>query len=322
VPEAKERRVFVTLTGGLGNQLFQLAAAIYLAQGGPIVCESVDGNPRLNSKLEPQIRCFKLPFNVHFNAKQRKSKIYSKLFGYTLRSGYAPNSFESSKFFKVFIKIVNYFAIFIRTGKPRSYLIASDIGFSPLHPRQAQNHLVGYFQSYKWLEDENTHQNLRGIYLPNFTPTFGYQDLADLERPTLIHVRLTDYISESSFGLLSKTYYEKAIQKLENEGRLKPGDKLWVFSDDIAAAKELLSFIDDDKVRWIVDKEDCPAKTLEVMRMCHNYIISNSTFSWWGATLSHNEGVAVVYPQPWFKGALTPRLLTRESWMPIKSEWR
>jgi hypothetical protein len=322
MPETRERKVFVTLTGGLGNQLFQLAAGLNLAQGGKVICECTDGNPRLSMDIQTQIQCFDLPSNVYFRKKQKKSWIYSKLFGYSLRSGYSPKKFESTEIFKLLIKYLNGFGAVLRSGHYRDYLIGTNVGFSEFMLKHARSHLVGYFQSYKWMEDVHTKNVMLGISVPDFTAKSEYKTLADVEHPTLIHVRLTDYISESSFGLLSVRYYKQAIEKLEASGALKPEDKFWVFSDDISGAKNLLSFIGSERIRWIIDQENCPASTLEIMRLCQNYIISNSTFSWWGAALSHNENAKVLYPEPWFKSAPTPNQLTTQPWIPIKSEWR
>ena len=34
--------------------------------------------------------------------------------------------------------------------------------------------------------------------------------------------------------------------------------------------------------------------------MCHNFIISNSSFSWWGAYLSRRKNKIVISPETWF----------------------
>ena len=320
--EVKDKKVFVSLTGGLGNQLFQVAAALNQTQGGQVICEIVDGKPRLNSEAQPQIQCFRLPSNVEFNYKQKQSWFYSKLFGYTLRSGYAPKGIEKTSLFKRFVKYANSFMSYLRNRDFREFLIDTDVGYSPIRRKHSKSHLVGYFQTFRWLEDQQTRRALHGISLPHLAAGMEYSALAEVECPTMIHVRLTDYLQESSFGLLSRSYYERAISNLQKSGELKPGSKFWVFSDDIPAAKELLSFIEGEQIRWIGNEETCPGKTLELMRLCRNYIISNSTFSWWGASLSHNERAKVFFPDPWFRSAPIPNDLTPKSWIPIKSDWR
>ena len=37
------------------------------------------------------------------------------------------------------------------------------------------------------------------------------------------------------------------------------------------------------------------------MQQCKHFIISNSTYAWWGAWLSTNEEKKVVYPNNWYQ---------------------
>jgi hypothetical protein len=41
------------------------------------------------------------------------------------------------------------------------------------------------------------------------------------------------------------------------------------------------------------------------MSLCDNNIISNSSFSWWGAWLNVNENKIVIGPKKWFGPAIT-----------------
>jgi hypothetical protein len=40
---------------------------------------------------------------------------------------------------------------------------------------------------------------------------------------------------------------------------------------------------------------------LYLMQQCKHFILSNSTYAWWGAYLSLYEKKEVVYPKNWYK---------------------
>jgi hypothetical protein len=50
------------------------------------------------------------------------------------------------------------------------------------------------------------------------------------------------------------------------------------------------------------------------MRHGSAYVISNSTFSWWGAVLKYDESAAVWAPRPWFKSQRSPEDIYGENW--------
>ena len=57
-----------------------------------------------------------------------------------------------------------------------------------------------------------------------------------------------------------------------------------------------------------------------MMTQCNDFIIGNSTYSWWGAWLSNNPDKVVYYPNKWFghnnRNNLTHDLFP-ESWRMI-----
>lgn len=55
------------------------------------------------------------------------------------------------------------------------------------------------------------------------------------------------------------------------------------------------------------------------MSLCNNNIISNSSFSWWGAWLNTNENKIVIGPKIWFGPAITfvSKDIIPETWIKI-----
>jgi hypothetical protein len=318
----EDNTTYIILSGGLGNQLFQLAAAIFHADGNQVVYNSTIGKPRLENGHRVQVECFDLPDFIRWDSKETSIPLFSKIYGYTLRSGFNPNLMESVKFMKRLINFSAKITLLIFTGKLFKVLVGRDVGYSPLSKEGKNSALIGYYQSYKWLEDPFVAKTFSLLKAKDFKTREDYLSEARNLQPVLIHVRLTDYVLENDFGLLSATYYKNAISELG--ARLGNVNKIhfWVFSDDISSARLFLDFLEPEKVTWISEIEDCPVKTLEVMSMCSHFIIGNSTFSWWAASLRKNQDAEIIYPDPWFKSAPSPKSLIPKTWVPIKASWR
>ena len=77
-------------------------------------------------------------------------------------------------------------------------------------------------------------------------------------------------------------------------------DLFVVFSDDIKWCKE---HIKPSNVIYIENEKDYIE--LYLMSICNNNIVSNSSFSWWGAWLNKNEDKKVIGPLKWFGTAIT-----------------
>ena len=107
--------------------------------------------------------------------------------------------------------------------------------------------------------------------------------------PIALHIRRGDYlINAENHHNLGLDYYEQALKQFD------PDREVIIFSDDIFWASSQELFKPD---RFIVS-DSGPYHDLFLMTQCEDFIIANSTFSWWGAWLA-NKG-KVVAPKTWF----------------------
>ena len=110
-----------------------------------------------------------------------------------------------------------------------------------------------------------------------------------------IHVRRGDYCHEAFKGIkdisLPKRYFERAVAVI----RQHVADPFFIIlSDDKAWCEENFRSLSQSVM------SDCSMYTdFAIMTMCRAGIVSNSTFSWWGAYLM-KEPQVVVSPKYWF----------------------
>ena len=313
----KKDTVLVSLTGGLGNQLFQLAAGLNFAGKRKLYLVTTLGAPRRSLDGKAELLSFALPKGVEVLSNKQANWIIRKTAGFMLRKGVVPSLLERNKLFALVLGLLanlfmgNHF-------KQKIVLTASSgVGYSPIHETKSNTLLLGYYQSYRWAENIEVKKDLNSItYLSESKIIKQYVLDSKTELPLIVHVRLGDYLSEKNFGIPSKDYYKNGILRILQTGKC---NSIWLFSDEIEKAQ---SYIPDDisiPVRIIPEVEGSPAATLEVMRLGAGYVIANSTFSWWAAFLRKNEDAEVIAPTPWFSGMPEPVDLIPINWERIDS---
>ena len=309
----EDYKVIVPLTGGLGNQLFQLSAALSLADGAKVGLDSNIGAPRVNARGEAEIASFELPQNVSFLPISGQSKLVKKASGYLLRVGVSPKKFESFAIYRSIFSILWNTVTVLTMKRIMITTAGTGVGHFPLKKRNLKQLIYGYFQSYIW--PEQSLDKLRRIKPLNESDELTkYRALAEVESPLIVHIRLGDYNLENNFGIPNKRYYSEAISELWGKGECK---KIWVFSDEPEAAAAHLPQQYLSEIRWIPEIDSSAAQTLETMRLGVGYVIGNSTFSWWGAFLAYNSKVQVIAPRPWFKFGDSPQALIPPGWKQI-----
>ena len=133
-----------------------------------------------------------------------------------------------------------------------------------------------------------------------------------LNKPIALHVRRTDYSQYTHHPICGVEYYEKALSYFDSD---RP---VIVFSDDPLWCHDEATFADD---RFMISQSGDQYVDLCLMTMCTDFIIANSSFSWWGAWLSESANKQVVAPSKWFGPPLDQQHNTQdlycEGWMKV-----
>jgi hypothetical protein len=309
----------IGLMGGLGNQIFQLATALEISRklnGKQVFLNPNLGHYRSNAKGVPEITSFIIPEEITVLRKRFYRLWLGKLFGHRRKVMINPMGFEKFAIYRSLLGFLTSIQTFLVLGSRGKVEIIQEIGFQdfPIHNHNAI--YVGYFQSFRY--SESTQSKLMGITSNEYEVTQkSYRELAAHSSPLVIHVRLGDYLLDNNFGVPNEKYYGNSI---EIQMATKLYDSIWLFSDDFDKAIDFIPGHYRSLVKIVSEAQNSSAATLEIMRLGKGYIIGNSTFSWWGAKLSHNADSKVIAPKPWFKGMPEPKEIIPPEWQRI-SAW-
>ena len=296
----KKNTIF-RLQGGLGNQLFIYFAGLYFEQiANTTVTFDISLREKGFTNHGSKIETLGLP--VHLQKIDFPWNILSRM----------ENSLQ--------VRGVSGFK-WVRSLTSNRNWITSEVGYSgdlSFIPKGAS--VSGYFQSYLYPDgipkSRRTIPESRKI---QFVEEVGeLNKIALAERPIIVHVRRGDYLKvKETIGLLDRNYYKKAIG-LSQE--INPTAPLWVFSDEIEAAKEIMTFKTRSKIKFVNVPKNDPTNTLLLMSLGGGHVISNSTFAWWGSYLSENSEFTLA-PSSWFKNYPAPLELCPPNWELTPSSW-
>ena len=169
-------------------------------------------------------------------------------------------------------------------------------------------YLFGYLQSHRI--PDAIEPELREHLALRDAPTGKNRDLLqqikDAESPVSLHVRRGDYTRmHGGKDALPLTYQRNAIEAIR---RRVANPTFFVFSDDLPYCRKHLP----DHVKTVfVDHNDAlnSHEDLRLMAACQHNIIANSSFSWWGAWLNSNPGKIVCAPSIWRDEAISKQIL-------------
>lgn len=285
------------LSGGLGNQLFQICAGIEI------------------QNLQKE----KVYFDV---SNLRGAKTFSESGNYT-RLLEVEELIPSDQ---IVYKTKHWMLNFLETKIKRKYFSRHYVFENGpndnvlLRIDNETKEVYGFFQSSNLVE--KSWQTL----IEKFRASRKFRLLL-LEEPIkriAIHIRFGDYSDDkktkSFHGLTEYSYYKEGIDCFANDFDSK--FIVAIVTDDISKAKSMFAKEKANTSYQFISNPNPISDLLELARSSH-VIISNSTFSWWGAWIAfkvHNS--KVIYPRPWFANESDPDLpIYVDEWLPLKRKF-
>ncbi len=274
-----KKKVIVIIKGGLGNQLFCYAAARRLAwfNNAELIIDHVSGFIR-------DKKYYRKYMLDHFNIKARKAIPAERL-----------EPFE--RYRKCIIRRMSKRIPF----EKRRYIEQEGMDLDRRLLNLSINgevYLDGYWQSELYFND--IEELIRDDLCITPPKDLVNTSLAVNIRNCMsvaIHVRFFNQKEKNELILynMQADYYLRAISLMEKTVK---SPLYFVFSDQPEAAKALLT-LPQERVIFINhnNSDDNAYADLWLMSQCKNFIIANSTFSWWGAWLSNYKCKVVIAPQ-------------------------
>ncbi|HYH16769.1 MAG TPA: alpha-1,2-fucosyltransferase [Flavisolibacter sp.] len=265
--------IIIRIIGGLGNQLFQYAAARCLAElKGTEVKLDVAGFQ------DYQLRNFDLTaFNIKATIASEQEIALLKPKGTIERVQSYLTPLRKRRFYKQ-----PYFHY-----DPNFHQLGNNV------------YLQGFFQSKKYFTPiQSIIRKELKIRNEHIKEVKQFGNTLQTNTSVALHIRRGDYKNEEALryhGIVPIEYYQQAAsyfqQKLSNP-------KFYIFSDDGNWVKENLQLANATIVSSIHSKTHF--EDLYLMSQCQHNIIANSSFSWWGAWLNNNSDKIVIAPKQWF----------------------
>lgn len=131
--------------------------------------------------------------------------------------------------------------------------------------------------------------------------------LAFKKRTIAISIRRGDYVDNPNYELLPITYYITSLFEHFPDWR---SYNIIVFSDDIPYCKVHFDCVDN----VFFAENNTAIEDICLMSQCDHFILSNSSFSFWGAYLGEKRKTKIIRPAHYFRGELAKTCDTKDFW--------
>ena len=269
----------VRFMGGLGNQMFQYAFYLELESRNRMVEASLGEYPNRTRGYRPLL-VDEIFLGVRLNVV--KEEEYNRIYDKWRDIKSSPKKLDK----------------FLDEKNLSDRFVFEDLNAYKYDERVFQCSdctYIGYWQSerYFWNVRELVRKAYQFSNIDNDLKRIGesYRGLVS------VHVRRGDYLKNRAIQVCDARYYIESMELIKSI----IGDvEFVVFSDDIEWVTEF--FREYNSV--IINNRDVFDKyedwyDMYLMSKCRANIISNSTFSWWGAWLNDNYKKIVISPKKW-----------------------
>ena len=284
-------KILLAQSGGVGNQLFQYANALFFSQQLGVPFEVLE---------EPEL-------------SQRRHGFPIMLPKFCVRAPIRP----MSRWDRLMFSRVRRNQLIAKPARAlsRNHVLFPEHFIRYSFPEELRLdaltrnlYLFGYLQSHRIpdaIEPElREHLALRDA--PTGKNLDLLQQIMDAESPVSLHVRRGDYTRmHGGKDALPLTYQRNAIEAI---CRRVANPTFFVFSDDLSCCRKHLP---SHAKTVFVDHNDAlnSHEDLRLMAACRHNIIANSSFSWWGAWLNPNPDKIVCAPSIWRDEAISKQIL-------------
>jgi hypothetical protein len=287
------------IIGGLGNQMFQFAAAraLSIARNSPLLLDTSDFSTYAIHQGFELARVFSC------SVKQAEPGDIRAVLDW-----------QSSRFVRRIMMRPSF-----RLLRSRHFMVEPCFDYcGAVRNVPLPIYLMGYWQSERYFAD--VEETIRR----DFTfrqPLTGRniklaQDVGTVNAVSL-HVRRGDYTSNpkslATHGVCSLDYYQAAIRHMVEH---LEAPQFFVFSDDMDWVLANLNIgYPCHYVQHNLGAESY--NDMRLMSLCKHHIIANSSFSWWGAWLDADPGKVVVAPRKWFANKTAVNDLFPQGWVTL-----
>lgn len=316
--------IYLDIHGRLGNQLFQYAFARYLMK-------YLDDKLTINFQSFINESCGQqqngwedsLRFFQTINYTTYKDKTCKKSFDFFM----AISKGKIKKFLILIYFIIKKFPSIgsfkkIAINKVNTLLLSNNIFFESdsytnFIPQKGQDVLLrGYFENPLYLN------KIKNELIKEIRPkALSKKAIDTIERirntqiSVCVSVRTYNEIRHNpkwfeKYNVCSENYFNQAMAYMN---KIYENPTFFLFSDDINWVLSNYNIMNYYNIIPCNCFENS-AEALFVMGQCQNFIISNSTYSWWGQYLSQNKQKKVVCPKTWNNYSNNHPLIDTNNW--------